>query len=116
MCRLLIDTGASNTNICHSAIQQLQISATGSISVHTPSTGDKPMSMDQYDINLLIPMQQLQSTGNAASPPNVHTIQNLPVIAADFKSQGMQGLLGRDVLQMASFSYHGHMNICSLSF
>lgn len=113
-CRLLIDTGASNTNICHSVIAKLPLTATGSIPVHTPSTGNAPVSMDQYDVNIYIPMNQAQ----IGAPPatSVHLLPNLPVIATDFAAQGFHGLLGRDALQSASFSYHGHIGLCSLSF
>lgn len=115
---LLIDTGASNTNICCHVMQTLGIQPTGSIAVHTPSTGTAPVGMPVYDVNIYIPMQSRLSSlaGLAPTPGSLHTISNLPIIEADFSGQqGMQGLLGRDVLQRASLSYHGHIGICSLS-
>ena len=115
-CRLLLDTGASNTNICKSVLQQLPIVATGSTLVHTPTTGDTPVARDQFDVNLYIAMQHPGTATGAQQQTPFHTITNLPVMASDFVSQGFQGLLGRDVLQMGTFSYLGHLGFCSLSF
>lgn len=114
LCRLLIDTGASNTNICQTVIAKLPIVPTGSVPVHTPSTGVVPAQMSQYDVNIYIPMNQA-APGSGLITPSVHTLANVPVIATDFSAQGFQGLLGRGALQRASFSYHGHMGLCSLS-
>ena len=105
--RLLIDTGASNTNICGSTIDKFGIDAIGSIPVHTPSTGSNPVQMEQYDVNLYFRL----------ADGTVKSFVTIPVIRTDFKSQGdIDGLLGRDILSKCTLSYLGESNICSISF
>lgn len=64
--------------------------------------------MDQYDVNLYFVFS------NPGSAP--YTIPTVPIICADFQSQGIHGLLGRDILARASLSYHGEHNFCVLNF
>jgi hypothetical protein len=52
--RALVDTGASCTCIDPSVLQSLQLTPTGSTSMHTPSTGAIPAAADQYDVGLAI--------------------------------------------------------------
>ena len=104
--RLLVDTGATCTNVCTSVIPAAGLMQTGLVPVHTPSTAGTAVSMPQYDASLLIPLRD----------GSWHTIQAMPIICADFTAQGIQGLLGRDVLAKCAMSYHGDMNLCFLSF
>ncbi|HBN9840095.1 TPA: hypothetical protein L3922_004686 [Pseudomonas aeruginosa] len=106
--RLLIDTGASNTNICTSVIQKFNMPPTGSVPVYTPSTGSTPFMMDQYDVNLYFTFTQINTPA--------HVITTIPITCTDFQAQGIHGLLGRDILSKAGLSYHGEMNLCVLSF
>ena len=103
--RMLVDTGASNTNLCDSVIQKLSIAPTGAVQVHTPSTGNAPVAMDQYDVNLYINL-----------PGLVHTIPTIPIICANFASQGIHGLIGRDILASTTLIYHGPLKIFTLNF
>jgi len=103
-CRLLIDTGASNTNICTSVIQQLALTPTGIVKVLTPSTGSTPVDMAQFDIRLVYTFAGLTVT-----------IDPLPATCADFTAQGFHGLLGRDQLARALLVYHGDVNLCSFA-
>ena len=104
LCRLLIDTGASKTNICQSVISQLSLTPTGTDMVCTPSTGQTPVPMPQYDVRLVYTFTGV----NFAVDP-------LPVTCADFTLQGIHGLLGRDQLAKALLVYHGEVGLCSLA-
>jgi hypothetical protein len=109
---LLIDTGATCTNIDEKLIAALALTPTGSVKVHTPSTGQEPVEKQVYDIGLAIV---------AAQPPAVPFsfplfLQSLPVLAADFSGQAIDGLLGRDVLRFARMTYGGPENLLLLSF
>lgn len=104
--RLLVDTGATSTNICTSIIPVAGLMQTGVVPVHTPSTAGVAVNMPQYDAALIIPL----------ADGTWHNVPAMPVLCADFSAQGIHGLLGRDVLSRCSMSYHGHMNLCVLSF
>lgn len=106
--RMLIDTGASSTNICSSVIQRLSLVPTGQAMVLTPSTGTAAVTMDQYDVNLYFPYPQ------ASTPP--HVIRTIPIICADFTAQGIHGLIGRDILARSNMFYNGDLQLCTLNF
>lgn len=104
-CRLLVDTGASSTNVCQSIITQLGSAPTGMVNVATPSTGQTPVAMPQYDARLVFTFPDL-----------TYAVDAVPVICADFVSQNIHGLLGRDQLERATLVYHGPLKLCVLSF
>lgn len=104
LCRLLIDTGADGTNICRSVVSQLDLTPTSSIDVLTPSTGNSPVEMPMYDVLIQIPFGGITMTHNA-----------VPVICSEFSAQGIQGLLGRDLLQHGVLVYNGYLELCTLS-
>ncbi|WP_372484152.1 hypothetical protein AB9H29_14455 [Stenotrophomonas sepilia] len=108
--RLLIDTGASRTTICDSVMSQFAMQPTGQVPVSTPSTGATPVYMSLYDVNLYFLFQ------GGAVPPPMHMVDTVPVIATDFQAQGIQGLVGRDILARGSLIYHGDINLCTLTF
>ena len=110
--RLLVDTGASNTNICVSVIGRLGITATGQVPVNTPSTDGVPVFMDQYDVNLYFIFAGTAGPTSGGS----HTIPTIPITCANFQNTGIQGLLGRDILSKTSLVYLGDINVCSLNF
>lgn len=93
---LLVDTGASCTVLDEEIIQLLNLQPTGSIDVHTPSTGAAAVPRNQYDILLAI--------GGAGA---MKVIATLPIVGSDFSAQGINGLLGRDVLSHGSMFYDG---------
>lgn len=107
LANLLVDTGASGTAIDQAILAQLNLSPTGVMTAHTPSTQQgAPAQLDQYDVslNLVIPHQNITRTFHA-----------LPVGAAQFKHQGHDGLLGRDCLAHCLFIYAGPDNAFMLS-
>ena len=63
---------------------------------------------DQYDVGIAI----YGMTANVVC----HSIPTLPVIDGNFKPQGIDGLLGRDVLAIARMTYGGPDGWYGLSF
>lgn len=106
--RMLIDTGASCTCIDLTVLNQLGLSPTGTAQVLTPSTGTAPHSANQYDVSILIafgnPLRLLYSN---------HTIA---VVEADLSAQGIQGLIGRDILAGSLLVYDGETGYFTISF
>lgn len=103
--RTLIDTGASSTCVDPYIIQALSLTPSGSISIHTPSTNGAALNCNQYDISLVLIHPKLSFTFGA-----------LPVIESNLISQGIQALLGRDVLKECLFIYDGASGLYTLTF
>jgi hypothetical protein len=104
---VLIDTGASSSVIDSSVIQKLGLIPTGVTPILTPSTGSVPHNCNQYDVALWILM----------GTQGVHRVSLLiPVIEADLSRQGIEGLIGRDVLSKGTLWYNGQQNTLSLAF
>lgn len=109
--RALVDTGASCTCIEPSVLEALQLTPKGQVPTYTPSTGALPHQCDQYDISLFIP------GGTATTLP--FNRPNLLVIAATKGSlhhQGIQGLIGRDILEHCLLQYNGSMGSFTLAY
>ena len=106
ICRLLIDTGASCTCIDPWVIDALGIAPSGFTTIHTPSTNaDSNHQCSQYDVCLCIP-----------HPGISRYFYAIPVIETNFAHQGIDGLLGRDVLANCVFIYNGELGFYTLSF
>lgn len=102
--RALIDTGASCTCIDPSVLSSLNLSATGSTLVNTPTTGNAPSTAFQYDVSLAIPCDQNTS----------FYLGNVPIIeSALLAMQGFHALIGRDILQHCLFKYDGKFGLFS---
>jgi len=103
---MLIDTGASSTCIDPACIAPLNIQPTGTIQAHTPSTAGMPVTLSQYALTLAIPLQG----------SHYHFIYDVPVAECHLQAQGIDGLLGRDVLAQAILIYNGTTGLYTLSF
>lgn len=103
---LLIDTGASMTSIDQKFVTGLHLQPTGSINIHTPSTGAASVPVSTYDVELYF--KGYDGAG--------HTFQSMGVIGCDFSSQGIDGLFGRDALKQSRFIYSGPDDMWMLSF
>lgn len=106
--RALVDTGASCTCVDTAILKSLGLSPTGSALLMTPTTGASPHTADQYDVGLLIP---------PAVPHHLpHVVGTLPVMASDLSVQGLQALIGRDILRDCLLAYNGTMGFFTLAF
>ena len=103
--RGLIDTGASCTCIDPAILQGLGLTPTGTVSIATPSTGNQPHYCDQYDVSITL-----------LHPIFQYTFLIVPVIEANLSAQGIQALIGRDVLKNCLFVYDGTAGIFTLAF
>jgi hypothetical protein len=106
MLNLLIDTGASCVVLDKSSIAPLALTATGSAEMHTPSTSAAPHQCNQYDISLMIPSPK-------GSP---FKIGALPILEGTFKAQGIDGILGRDVLRECVLFYNSPLDGYTLAY
>jgi hypothetical protein len=106
--KLVVDTGASLTAIDITILKQLGLTPRGKAQIHTPSTQGQPHLVDQYDVGIVI--------YGATAQAVCHTIPTLPVLDGHFKAQGIDGLLGRDVLAMARMHYGGPDGWYGISF
>jgi hypothetical protein len=103
--RALIDTGASCSCVDAQVLSSLRLMPTGSTPIHTPPTKDTPHSASQYDVSLTL------------LHPKLHlTFQAVPVLETHLSFQGIQALIGRDVLGNCLFVYDGEAGHFSLAF
>jgi predicted aspartyl protease len=93
----LIDTGASHTSIDEAAAQQLGLTATGSIPMHTPN-GLRQAA--QYAVAWRVGSR----------------FDTIPATSAELSPQGLLLLIGRDILAACVLSYNGTTGTFSLSW
>jgi hypothetical protein len=101
----LIDTGASVTCMDAAAIAPLGLQPTGITPIRTPSTGATPAQCAQYGVGIGI-----------YHPDYSRIFDTVPVIAADLSAQGIQGLMGRDLLRSCLFVYDGTAELFCIGF
>lgn len=101
----LVDTGASHTVADTRLISQLGLNPTGTVMIHTPSTGAQAVPMYQYDLMLFVPGHQQGGW----------LIDALAVTESSFAGQQIDGLIGRDVIDRGLLVYNGqagHFTLC----
>jgi len=103
--RALLDTGASCTCVDPSVLNKLGLAPTGIAPMHTPSTGSQAHVASQYDVSLILMHPMLTFTIHAA-----------PVVEAQLAIQGIQGLIGRDVLSNCLLIYDGRAGLFTWAF
>ena len=103
--RALIDTGASCSCIDLQIINSLGLTPTGSTSVQTASTGATPHNTDLYDIYLGIPLGSI-----------ICTFAITAVVALDLAHQGIDVIIGRDILKTALVIYNGEKGFFTLAY
>lgn len=104
----LVDTGASGTCIDPALVQPLDIPPSGSVNVQTPSTGETPHPCSQYDVLLYIP----------GPDPGVDglMIDAIPILETSLSPQGIDGLIGRDVLDRCTLIYNPGIKMFTLAY
>ncbi len=104
----LVDTGASSTCVDPDLVSSLGLTATGAVMMETPSTAGVPVSCPLYDVAVVIP------SGRATDSHFV--IGALPIMETQLKAQGIDGLLGRDVLSECVLISNGPASQMVLSY
>lgn len=102
--RAILDTGASCTCVDSALIARLGLTPTGAVELHTPSTGGTPHRCEQYDVSLSVLFEK-----------ETHTFAAVPVVACDFSGQGIDALIGRDLLGSFHLMVNGPYNFFTLS-
>jgi hypothetical protein len=85
--RALIDIGASGCALDNTVIRGLNLTPTGKVLVHTPSTGAGYVARDEYDVGMVI----------GAPGPGARTFI-VGVVGADLAGEGFLALIGWEVL------------------
>jgi hypothetical protein len=104
----LIDTGASGTCVDATFISQLGLQPTGTVPIMTPSTGNGLHHCDQFDVSFYIPPNSAGVGG--------HLVPALPIIATHLQGQGIDGLIGRDILDNCTFIYNGTAKYFTIAY
>ncbi len=105
--RALIDTGASCTCVDSSVITRLGLAPSGTALMHTPSTAGAAVSCNQFDVAVGLIMD-----ANEIHVPALI----IPVIESSLACQGIQALLGRDILEKGILIYDGRHRSLTLAF
>jgi hypothetical protein len=100
-----IDSGATVSGVDLPLLAQLGLQSTISTSLFTPATGAILQSFPVYDVSLILSHPAV----------NFH-LGTLPVVGTHLAAQGIQVLLGRDVLAHCVFIYNGPGNSFTLCF
>jgi hypothetical protein len=106
--RALIDTGASVSGFAPRVFTGLDLTPVGQIAILTPSTApDAPHQSDLYDVSL-----SLVADGTP------HSFPDSRVMAADcwHPDEGIEALIGRDILDRCFFQYMGPDRRFTLAF
>lgn len=107
--RALVDTGASCTCLDGGVIARLGLTLIGETSVHTPSTLGTAAQHRMFDAQILV---------GSSHPPStlLCNVESHPVVECDFSGQGIQALIGRDLLASAVLFYNGPASAFTLAF
>jgi hypothetical protein len=106
--RVLIDTGSSHSGFAGRVFEELRVAPVGKMPLLTPSTvQESPHECDVFDVS-----HSLVANGAA------HPFGTSRVILADcwMEDEGMEGLIGRDILDRCNFLYFGRERSFTLGF
>lgn len=97
---MLIDTGASGTLVQTDVINRLGLESLGTVFLRPPTTTE-PVARRQYLVRVVL------SEGIAFE---------VEVVDAPLTGQGIQGLIGRDILDHLVFTYNGPKNQFTVTY
>jgi len=103
----LIDTGASGTCVDPALVAKLGLAPTGAVSMQTPSTNGTPVQCNLYDASVYIPGAQGQGG---------FLIDALPIMECSLSAQGIDGLIGRDIINRCTLIYNGSAGFFTLAY
>ncbi len=103
--RALLDTGASGSAIDSTVISALGLTPTGSVLIHTPSTGSSYETRDEFDLMIVL--------GENTPDPKTFTVG---IISSSFASEGFLALIGWDVLSHCVLTCNGPARSFSLDY
>jgi predicted aspartyl protease len=103
----LIDTGASCCAVDKNIIEQLSLTPTGFVQIHTPSTNSAAHSCAAFDVR--VTLVHPVSSGLIRSPVSV--IQSNLAARHNYSV-----LIGRDILSDCFFFYNGDVGRFALAF
>ena len=106
--RALIDTGASMSGVDPSVLVALGLSPTGEADIHTPSTGGIPVSTPTYDVRIAIV--------SGRSGDSHFVSETIQVVSTELTAQGLQVLIGTDILESFILHYNGAEKVFSLCY
>jgi hypothetical protein len=101
----LLDTGASQSAIDLQLVSTLGLPRIGQATLATPSTSITGQSFTLYEVNLTL-----------LHPQASLTLANHRVAAAPLSYQGLEVILGRDILQKCLLVYDGQAGTFTLAF
>ena len=104
--RAVIDTGSALTGIRPDALALLGIDPLDEITIATPSTWGTRALAFRYHVSLSLPGEQVE----------MHFEEALVLGAPFHQSEGIQALIGRDILEECLFVYDGVRRLFSLGF
>jgi hypothetical protein len=114
--RFLIDTGASGTVVDPGIIAPLGLTPNNFMPVATPTTGQNPQLRPVYDVQIVLPPSITPRSAQLGPSGLMPHMRALSVIATAMRPQGIDGLIGRDVLENVLFVYNGHTGTYTLAW
>lgn len=105
--RFLVDTGASGTCVDPNVIASLNLPLINQVPIMTPSTNGAPHMCDMYDASFFIP---------GRDPQRGFLIPAIQIITTHLSSQGIDGLIGRDILNRCTLIYIGSEGVLSINY
>lgn len=105
--RVLVDTGARSTCLDLGPLGALGLVPSGTAQIQTASTGGTPVEAPVYDVSIVL-LHKGQKF-----------IRLFPVVQAigvSLAGQGIQGLVGRDILSECLFIYDGPSGTFTFAF
>ncbi len=112
----LIDTGAHETCVDPALIGSLQLVPKSFTLIQTPSTNGVAVQCPVYDVQLIIVPSMRLGLHMQVNQGLIPHVRSISVIGAALKSQGINGLIGRDILEQCLLVYNGQTGAFTLSW
>jgi hypothetical protein len=114
--RFLVDTGANVTVVDPTLIAPLGLTPKNFMPVATPTTGQAPPLRPVYDVQIVLQASVTPRIAQLGPLGVMPHLRALSIVATDMKSQGIDGLIGRDILDNVLLVYNGLTGTYTLSW